>query len=171
MNIIFVLLGIALLIAGRRLFWLFVGALGFIVGFALATQFFASQSELVILAISLGVGLLGALLAVFLQQLAIGVAGFVAGGYGLLLLLDVIGLRLGIPTWIPFVVGGIIGAALLASLFDWALIVLSSLTGAGLVLEAIKAEAWLGIVIFAILFFIGLGIQAAGLRGKKPKSE
>ncbi len=40
LNVINLVLGGALLIAGRKLFWLFVGAAGFITGIQLATRFF-----------------------------------------------------------------------------------------------------------------------------------
>jgi hypothetical protein len=168
-TIILVLLGFALLFAGRRLFWLFVGAVGFVVGFALATQFLQSQSDLLKLAIALGVGFLCAVLAGFLQHLAIAVAGFVAGGYGLIVLLDMLGLKLGFPTWAPFLLGGIIGTILIAVLFEWALIILSSLIGAELVLQAIPLEQAIAVLVFAVLFFIGVAVQAGTRPRKKTK--
>src|SRR6516225_10094390 len=76
-----VLAGLAVLFFGRRLFWLFVGCVGFIVGFELAGNALAGQSEWLILVIALGVGLLGAIASVFLQRIFIVVAGFFAGGY------------------------------------------------------------------------------------------
>ena len=39
------------------------------------------------------------------------------------------------PTWIVVLIGGIVGVVLMLWLFNWALIVLSSLAGASLVLD------------------------------------
>ena len=39
LNVINLILGGALLVAGRKLFWLFVGAAGFVTGIQLATRF------------------------------------------------------------------------------------------------------------------------------------
>jgi len=41
--VISLILGVALLVAGRKLFWLFVGAAGFVTGMQLATQFWQSS--------------------------------------------------------------------------------------------------------------------------------
>jgi hypothetical protein len=71
--------GIALLIMGRRLYWLFVGLIGFVVGALLSQQFFSAQPEWMSVLVALGFGVAGALLAVFLQGIAIAAAGFIAG--------------------------------------------------------------------------------------------
>ncbi|HEY1789962.1 MAG TPA: hypothetical protein VGJ73_17585, partial [Verrucomicrobiae bacterium] len=76
-----ILVGAVLLVFGRRLFWLFVGCTGFIVGFDLANSLFPGQSQLLIFLIAIGVGLIGAIAAIFLQRLVVGIAGFFAGGY------------------------------------------------------------------------------------------
>src|ERR1041385_6355086 len=77
--IISVLVGLALLLFGRRLFWLFVAALGFAIGLQLAPYLSQNPPLWLSLLLSLGLGLLGALLAVVLQKLAIAIAGFLVG--------------------------------------------------------------------------------------------
>ena len=77
--IITILVGLALLLMGRQLFWVFVAAAGFILGSSLASQFLIGQSTLVILAVGLAAGLVGVVVTVFAQNLAIGIAGFVMG--------------------------------------------------------------------------------------------
>ena len=42
-----------------------------------------------------------------------------------------------LAAWVGFVIGGIIGAIFVLSIFDWALIVLSALAGSALILPAI----------------------------------
>jgi hypothetical protein len=76
-----ILAGALLLVLGRKLFWLFVAVVGFATGLMLATRFFQTQPEWLQLLIGIGFGLVGALLAYFFQEIAIAVAGFLAGGY------------------------------------------------------------------------------------------
>src|SRR5687767_7172924 len=99
LSIISIILGGALLIAGRKLFWLFVGAAGFVAGLQLATQFWQGP-ELLAIVVGLVVGAIFAVLAIFLQGVAIGVAGFLAGGYILTALADILGLNQGAVSWL-----------------------------------------------------------------------
>lgn len=169
MPIVRVLVGLVVLTLGRKLFWLFVGAVGLVVGIALATQFFRGQPDWVILLIALGAGLVGALLAIFLQQVAIGLAGFVGGGYITLYLLNVLGWGPGRYAWLPFVIGGIIGIVLVVALFDWALIILSSLTGASLIVQGTHFRPALTGLVFILLFIVGVAIQARLMHSDRSK--
>ena len=72
------LFGILVLILGRRLFWLFVAVAGVVVGFNLAEQVVSIEAAWLLLAIGVVGGIIGALLAVFAQRLAVAVEG---GGY------------------------------------------------------------------------------------------
>ena len=78
--IISVIVGAAILLFGRKLFWLFVAALGFAVGVEIAAYFMREPPAWLTLIVALGCGVAGALLAILLQKLAIAVAGFIAGG-------------------------------------------------------------------------------------------
>jgi hypothetical protein len=77
------LIGIVVLTLGRRLFWIFVGTAGFLLGTRLTTQFPVGGPEWTPLAVALFAGLIGTIFAVFAQKLAVGIAGFVMGGYTL----------------------------------------------------------------------------------------
>ncbi|NPV77771.1 MAG: hypothetical protein HPY59_15535 [Anaerolineae bacterium] len=151
--------GLILLLAGRRLFWLFVATLGFAVGFGLAELIFGDRSGFLTLAIALGIGLLGAWLAVGLQKVALAVAGFGAGGYVLSFLFQAGGVEL--PAILPWLVGGVIGAVLLTVLFDWALVFLSAASGAVILARAIPLLDSFLLLKFAALFIIGFVIQAS----------
>jgi hypothetical protein len=155
MNLI---IGVLLLFLGRRLFWLFVGLTGFIAGFTIAERFFHFNSQLIELAIALGCGLIGVLLAVFLQRLAIAIAGFVAGGLFALSVLEMGGWN--IASVLPFLIGGIIGAILLSIFFDWALIIISSASGALLVARFFLHDRQLIALAFLVLLIIGIIVQA-----------
>ena len=163
LSIISMILGGALLVAGRKLFWLFVGAAGFVAGLQLATQFWQGP-ELLAIVVGLVVGVIFALLAIFLQGAAIGVAGFLAGGYILTVLADMVGLNQGAFSWIVYAVGGIIGLLLVIFLFDWALITLSSLAGASLVTQALLIPSGIASVVFLALVIVGIVIQGSMLQ-------
>jgi hypothetical protein len=167
LNVINLILGGALLLAGRKLFWLFVGAAGFVTGVQLATRFSQGPEWLTIL-IGLIIGVIFALLAIFLQAVVIWVAGFLTGGYVLTVLATMFGIDVGgATTWIVYIIGGVIGVILVGFLFDWALITLSSLAGASLVIQSFLPERAMGGIIFFILFIAGVLIQGSILRGEK----
>jgi hypothetical protein len=155
-----ILMGIALLVVGRRLFWLFVGLIGFVTGIHVAAHFFSGQSEWMVLAIALTAGVLGALIALFLQWLAIGLAGFSAGAYIIASLLHVSGWGTSGIGWIFIFVGGILGMLLIIVLFDWALIILSSLAGAALITETAHLNWGVAAVLFIALVIAGMVIQS-----------
>jgi len=164
MNAIF---GGALLLAGRKLFWLFVAVLGFLAGFQFTSSVWQGPEGLAII-VGLVIGIIFALLAIFLQAIAIGIAGFLAGGYILTVLANMIGLEaVGALSWIIYIAGGVIGVILVSFLFDWAIITLSSLAGASLVVEAFLPERAMGNLIFFILFVIGVVVQGSTLRTEK----
>ena len=155
-----ILAGISLLLFGRKLFWLFVGLIGFVSGIHIATRFFPGQPEWMVLAIALMAGVLGVLLALFLQWLAIGVAGFLAGGYIVVRLLHVTGPATGGMYWVLFLIGGIIGLILMIVLFHWALIIFSSLVGASLITESIPLAHSGALILFFLLAIAGIVVQS-----------
>jgi hypothetical protein len=152
--------GIILLTMGRKLFWLFVAGAGFVAAIFLARHYVHVEAEWLVVVIAVGAGILGALLAVFLQRLAIGVAGFLVAGYGAVALVQLAGVDPGRLAWLPFVIGGVIGAFLMAVLFDWALVALSSLSGAALVAEAFSLGRPLTAFVFFGALFLGIAVQS-----------
>src|SRR6266404_9346800 len=78
--IVSALIGVVILFFGRRLFWLCVAAVGFAAGVELAPHLIHEPTPLLALTFALVLGFVGALLAIFLQKIAIAVAGFLAGG-------------------------------------------------------------------------------------------
>ncbi len=163
-----ILVGVVLLFLGRKLFWVFVGAAGFIAGLNLAEVLFAGAQRWTILAIGLIAAIIGAVLAIFLQKVMVAVAGFLIGGYLLLELLQAANVI--VPqTWdlAAYIAGGIIGAILVVSLFDWALIILSSLAGAVLIAHALQL-AGPGAGVFGLaLLILGIVVQAGLMRRRR----
>jgi hypothetical protein len=167
-----ILVGAVLLLFGRRLFWLFVGCIGFLVGFDFAGSFFPGQSQLLIFLIAAGVGLVGAILAIFLQRLVVGIAGFFAAGYFLAnVATAALHTHQSAVHWIAFVIGGILGAVLTMILLDPALIVLSSLAGATSIAQNVPFDQSSQGILFLILLVFGIIVQAMQYRGAKKRVE
>jgi hypothetical protein len=164
-------LGAALLFIGRKLYWLLVGIIGFTAGILFTSRFLHIESEIMVVLIGLGVGILFALLAVFIQSLAIGAAGFFGGGYILLGFAGMLGLDKGILSLIVFILGGVIGVLLVAWLFDWALITISSLAGASMLVEALNLQRAAGGILLLILVIVGVSVQGAILRREKQPNQ
>ena len=158
------ILGSALLVAGRKLFWLFVGAAGFVTGFQFTVRLFQGP-EAVALIVGLVVGLIFAVFAIFLQTIAIGIAGFLAGGYILQTLTAMLGVDA--ASLIIYIVGGTLGVILVSFLFDWAIITLSSLAGAALIVEAFQLQRVANGLVFLILVLAGVLIQGTALRNQE----
>ena len=159
-----ILAGGLLLLLGRKLFWLYVGLLGFATGLTIAQRLFHIEPEWVQLLIGIGLGILGALLAYFFQEIAIAVGGFFGGAYVAAGLLNLFTTSASpsndVVTWTLFIVGGVVGAILAIMLFDWALIILTSVAGALLVVEGLAlTPAWAS-VLTIVLAIIGVVIQA-----------
>lgn len=162
-----ILAGIILLVSGRRLYWLFVGIVGFGLGVAVASYFMKSEPLWLILLIALAAGVAGALLARTLQILVLVVAGFLAGGYAMATLFKLLKFNLPVETWLLYLVGGIIGVSLVLFLFEWALMILSSVTGAALMVDAFKPVPQVTIVLFIILACAGVLFQSGLLTRKQ----
>lgn len=173
MDIVQAVLGMVLLLTGRKLYWLFVGVVGFAVGIGLAQAYLQGENDIVLVVIALVAGFIGVLLALFLQRLAVGAAGFLAGGYAAVRIVEMLRLELGSAEWVVYLVAGLVSAALVAALFDWALILLSSLTGASMMtsIELIHLNEWVRVFILVLLFVIGFSIQSAGMRDERRRRQ
>lgn len=165
MLIVNTLLGASLLIWGRKLFWLFIAAAGFLTGWQIAQAI--TQNEIVGIIIGIFFAIGGALLAIFLKTIAIGVAGFLMGGWVLSGLAGLIGIDSGILFWIIYLIGGIGGAILIGTFFDWAVIFLSSFGGAVLITDAFSLDGLVRIVTLIGLVVFGIVIQASQMRKDK----
>ncbi len=163
-TIVGVLIGIVILFFGRKLFWLCVAAVGFAVGAEIAPHLVNEPSSVLALLVALALGVLGALLALFLQKIAIAVLGFLAGGKLASAIAAAFFVHYAQYSTIIFVVGGIIGAILLLAVFDWALIVVSSFIGAYLIQSAIVLPPTGSTIVFIGLAILGIVVQAAFFR-------
>lgn len=165
MQVLAIVLGLVLLVLGRKLFWLFVAVVGFLLGVEFTGVILADYPKWAVLLIGLGTGLLGALLAVLAERVAFAVAGFYAGAYLALLVAQALGDRGTGLLWL--VAGGGIGAVFAALIMDWALIVLSCLVGAGAIVVAAGFAQTAGAPVFVVLAIAGIVVQAGPMAGSR----
>jgi len=165
---ILLLLGILILLLGRRLFWLSVAALGFTLGVQMAPELFPHQPEIYVMAFGIFLGILGALLALLLQKIAISVAGFFFGGHLSVVLGHAFAIYRPEYFWLFFVTGGVLGAILMAGFFDWTLIFLSSILGAQLIVDALHFTPAMKLLCFVILAAVGIVFQASLIARRRP---
>jgi len=160
-------MGCALLFLGRRLFWLFVAALGFAIGLELAPYLSHNPPIWLSLLLSIALGLVGALLALMLQKLAVGIAGFLVGGRMAVAVAAAFWVNYAHYSVITFFIGGIVGAILLLALFDWALIIFSAIEGARLVTDNVHLPGAGATLLVVALAVLGIFVQAAMFRGTR----
>jgi hypothetical protein len=162
-----IFVGLVLLVCGHRLYWLFVAGIGFLTGLALAPDLLPGRPEWLILLAALVAAIVGAVVAIVAQRLTIGLIGFVAGGGIGLLLLRALGFGGDAPGWIAYLIAGVIGLVLMLALFEWALILLSSLAGANLIVAGVIARFPLPQAI-ALVLLIGLVLIGVVVQAQRP---
>jgi hypothetical protein len=176
------IVGALLLLAGRRLFWLLVGVVGFFAAYSLSLQVLHLRPAGLELLIAVMAGLIGVLLAIFLQKVAIAIAGFLLGVY---FAAELMGVALGPSSGhalsalargltpgqeLVALVAGVLAALLAVGLFDLALVVLSALAGASLVSDALQVGGSVRLLLFVALAAVGIAIQASWSRRSRARA-
>lgn len=169
--IVQIVVGLIELLFGRRLFWVFVAAGGFLFGWFVVPAIHSGLPTWARIAIGVGLGLILAVLAKFLTRAIVALGGFLIVGPIAVIAYDrfIGSLPQGSRNyWIVFAIGGFIGAALLGMFFNWALIVLSSVLGSGATLAGVEyftgtLPRWAAIVGGVVLLAIGLAYQSRSL--------
>ena len=115
-------------------------------------------------------GVLGAVLSVVLQRIAVWLVGFAAGGYVGVVFADQIRPNPEHFFWMAFIIGGILGAILMAVLFEWALILLSAVTGAFLIVSSIPLPSNAFLPAWVLLTVAGILIQRRMKSGRRASS-
>ena len=162
------LIGLCVLFYGRQLFWLFVGAVGFMLAMTLAKPLLVGQPEWEVLIVGLGAGVVGALCALAVERVAVAIAGFVAGGALAVRVLQAASVGSGPLIWLVIFAGAVLGALVVVRLFDGALIVLSSAVGASLVADCIRTGTGASVLVFTVLLVCGVVAQTRQVK-RRPR--
>ena len=159
MHIYNIIAGVVLLLFGRKLFWLFLGIAGFLIGMKITPMFFGNEPQWIQLVIALGMGCLGALVAILAQRLAFALGGFFAGMYLALGVGHFFALADPDTTLFMALGGGIIGAILAALIMDTAITILVCLVGAGAIVGEFHFSQAMQILTFLLLAGAGFVFQ------------
>ncbi|MGH2538121.1 MAG: hypothetical protein ACRDHL_12055 [Candidatus Promineifilaceae bacterium] len=165
MGVATAVLGAITLLFGRQVYWLFVGVAGFILGAIVLADYINDPLLTSVGAVVTAAG--GALLAFIMQKLALDAAGFITSGYALSGIIQLFGVPVGELDWLVFLVGGIFGALLIMTMLDNALIVLSALTAATLIVQSVDLYSPLDKLLFIGIILIGIAVQV-GLVDREP---
>ena len=152
-QILFILGGIILLIAGWRIYEIVILIAGFLVGASVATSLVVTNSALLNLVVLLVGGLLGAVLSVLLYYVAV----FLIGAYVGVALTGGLATALALTpvSALALMAGGLLGGVLLVGLSFELLILISVLVGAQMLVLGLSLNA----VWTMILAIIGVVIQ------------
>ncbi len=157
MVVFHIVMGLMLLMFGRKLFWLFVAFSGFMVGAGFSEMIIPSYQQWVQVVIALGVGIASALVAILAQKVAFIFAGCLAGLY--MVLIGTQSLGFNEILFVLYILGGAVGGAAAYLFIDWAIIILSSLIGAELIASALGLSSTMSILVFMLMSIIGALIQ------------
>jgi hypothetical protein len=165
-----IMLGTIELLMGRRIFWLMIGIVGFLFGLFVTLNYLQLEVWLNILA-GLVAGVIFAGLALVIPKVMVAILGFIAFGITAVTIAAPFGLERGsILFWILFVLAGLFGASLVFWLFDWALIIGTSMIGATSILSGlgtlthVSSESLLWLIFFLFLLAIGVSFQSKDLK-------
>lgn len=151
-------IGAVLLLFGRRLYWLALGALGYFVGLTLADRYLETSSDMELLAGAVA-GAAGILVAFMAEKLAVTVGGFGIGAVLAYYLARPYAGELSYQIWFIVLVGALLGVCFAAFVFKAAVVVVSVLVGAFLVTRGLFLEPPYEIAVFVALALTGLAIQ------------
>ena len=152
-------IGFILLAAGSQLYWLFAGAMTFLVSIFITPEFSQTTSQRDLIIYSTTAAFVSILLAVALKKWVVALAGFFAGGFLSFTLPKVIGWTTFQFSWWIFIAVGLVCAFLIVFSYGLAVMLLSSLVGAALVAENLHISVATPSVVFILFFFLGFAIQ------------
>jgi hypothetical protein len=170
MTTIYVIIGFVLLIAGRRALWLSVMGGVFVAATQFLTHFLFDMEASTIKLIAAGASLAVLVLYLFIEKTTIFILGTIGGGLAGIAMVNSFVILPADPLlqyFIAFLAGGALGLLLIQLLFQWTMVVFSTLMGAYLVSSVIVELPLFRLTVMALLVIAGLFIQTRLLRAKK----
>ena len=164
-----------MLTLGRRLYFVFVAGVFFLLGLGLANAVLGNNANLgwTGTIIGLVVGVVAALLATQLQNTLLRIVGALAGAGGTYMVITLLNTTLGGYWWAAVIAGGLLGFILVMGIFELALVLLSSFAGANLILNGARGLMGASLtptlitVGLIVLIGIGLAVQLGSGRAQK----
>ena len=157
-------IGGILLFLGHELNFLFAGAMAALLGFRLTPLLPAQWPAWTDYAFIIGLGLVAAIAVLLNERAGYFISGFLAGG---LLLVEYYAPDTLTVPWLPFVIGGVIGALIIGVFTDWALILVTAAIGASYILNIFVLDPTLEILLGSGLFIVGALTQVIIMQSQK----
>lgn len=172
MQLITIVLGFVSLIGGAQLPWMFTGSAGYLVGVWLADVLGFNQNEWQVLTVASAVGLSAIFVTYYLRRLVIVITGFLAGGYISTTLPAIMGWKTVLEDWQGVLLVGTACAVILILWYKLALVLVTSLAGATLVVQHLSLAMVSKEALFVVLIVIGLTAQYVMLQyAAQPEEE
>ncbi len=171
MNAVYVILGFVLLITGLQLPWLFASGMGFLLANYFGVEPYLGLKGITLLLFSLGFGVIVGLLYIYFKRIVVVLAGFIAGAYICSYLPGALGWN---AAWISLpvvLVAGLIAALIIFLWQSLALIFVSSLIGATLVIQFTRFPNISETFLFAIFSVVGILAQWVLMQYNRPDNE
>ncbi len=157
-------IGGILLFLGHELNFLFAGAMAALVAVRLTPLLPGQWPGWADYAFIIALGVIAAVAVLLNERAGYFISGFLAGG---LLLVEYWAPDSLIVPWLPFVIGGVIGALVIGIFTDWALILVTAAIGAAYLLNLFVLDPMLEILIGAGLFIVGALTQVVIMQSQK----
>lgn len=157
-SLIPLLIGGALLFFGGRFYWLVAGGVGFLFGTSIGSAPDGGVITGSALAMGILFGMIAAVASIFVTKFALGMTGFIVGGILFVRVMEAIGWNLG-STLVAFLIGGLLGLILVIISQDWALIFLSVITGAGIIVNQLELDPASAGFVYIALVLLGFVVQ------------
>ncbi len=157
-------IGGIILFLGHELNFLFAGAMAALIGFRLTPLLPPQWPGWADYAFIIGLGVIAAAAVLLNERVGYFISGFLAGG---LFLVEYYAPNSLTVPWLPFVIGGVIGALVIGVFTDWALILVTAAIGAYYLLNLFVLDSTMEILIGAGLFIVGALTQVVIMQSQK----
>lgn len=165
MNLITILIGITLIILGRKALWLGVFSGVFLAASQILTYILFDQPETTIWLVSGVIASICLILYLTVEKVMVIITGAIGGGFLAFTISDGINIATAdtvVTKLAVFLAGALIGILLLQLVYEWAMTAFTSLIGAYFISSLLIDQPLVELLLLVILSLIGIAIQAKG---------
>jgi hypothetical protein len=159
MHLILIIIGFLILVGGHQLYWLYVGGIFALLANHILTVIHGAMSLTSLIVYSLASGILGILMTYFFRKIMIIFASAIAGSYLSFFIPHALGWNTSWITWYTIVAAGVTVAVIVYYWYAIPLSIISSLTGATIIIQNISSTYLDILSFFLILCIFGIITQ------------